>query len=373
MRRLRNFGFPATKQSATVTNRSAVANRSAVTATKVVVSKPTFNPVVNATVKEIANNNKISDVQRQKELQKVISKPIPIKDQPKKVIPRPPSFRPAPSPPVATVPPVHRDSQGRPIEPGEDPGIVIDDPMERERYEKEQELKRQEEERLRKIEETRRKDEERRRAEEEKDRQQRPPSKPTPPSTPRPSPSRTSIRLPTAIPRTYSRNMRVSFRAPRLMLPKPTMRKLQPRPTKQKWNAMNPTYPSFMNRVQHGQFTFQNRGRSLARNNAHSHGEIRKLQNQVNKLNADALKTRQDSMRERNALQSKLRDYELSPVMQVRNHAKGIFSVVDDASKFATPSVNGMHGFPSVGEGPSKALAVGFGLLTALFIIGRVE
>ena len=366
MRRLRNLGFPATNRSAVATNRSAV------TATKVVVSKPTFNPVVNATVKEIANNNKISDVQRRKELQKVISKPISIKDQPKKIVPRPPSFRPAPSPPVATVPPVLRDSQGRPIEPGEDPGIVIDDPMERERYEEEQ-FQRQEEERLRKIEETRRKDEERRRAEEEKDRQQRPPSKPTPPSTPRPSPPRTSIRLPAAIPRTYSRNMRVSFRAPRLMLPKPTMRKLQPRPTKQKWNAMNPTYPSFMNRVQHGQFTFQNRGRSLARNNVHSHGEIRKLQNQVNKLNADALKTRQDSMRERNALQSKLRDYELSPVMQVRNHAKGIFSVVDDASKFATPSVNGMHGFPSVGEGPSKALAVGFGLLTALFIIGRVE
>ena len=128
-----------------------------------------------------------------------------------------------------------------------------------------------------------------------------------------------------------------------------------------------------MNRVRQGQFTFQNRGRSLAQNNAHTHAEITRLRNQVNKINSDALKTRQDSMRERNALQSKLRDYELSPVMQIRNQAKGIFSAVDDASKFATPSVNGMHGFPSVGEGSSKALAVGFGLLTALYIIGRVE
>ena len=168
--------------------------------------------------------------------------------------------------------------------------------------------------------------------------------------------------------------MRVSFRAPRLMLPKPTMRKLQPRPTKQKWKAMSPTYPSFMNRVKHGQFSFQNRGRLFPQpSRGHSHSEIRKLQNQVNKLNADALKTRQDSMRERNALKLKLRDYELSPVTQLRDQAKGIFSVVDDASRFATPSVNGMNGFPSVGEGTSKALAVGFGLLTALFVIGRVE
>lgn len=129
-----------------------------------------------------------------------------------------------------------------------------------------------------------------------------------------------------------------------------------------------------MNPVKHGQFSFQNRGRLFPQpSRGHSHAEIRKLQSQVNKLNSDALKTRQDSMRERNALQSKLRDYELSPVTQVRDHAKGIFSIVDDASRFATPSVNGMHGFPSLGEGTSKALAVGFGLLTALFIIGRVE
>jgi len=374
MRRYRNFGFPATRSTVRSTVKSASpAARSPVS---VAVSKPVANPVVVATVKTIATNNKISDVQKQKEIQKVISKPSPIKEKPKKIIvPRPPSFRPAPSPPVVVVPSdPPRDSQGRPIAPGVDPGIVIDDPMEREKYEKEQELERQ-----RKEAETRRKDEAARKAAEEADRQQEkptpsPPSTPSPPAVVRPSPPRTSIRMPTAIPRTYSRNMRVSFRAPRLMLPKPTMRKLQPRPTKKKWNAMNPTYPSFMNRVKHGQFSFQNRGRiSPQLTRGHSHAEIRKLQNQVNKLNADALKTRQDSMRERNALQSKLRDYELSPVTQLRDQAKGIFSVVDDASKFATPSVNGMHGFPSVGEGSSKALAVGFGLLTALFIIGRVE
>ena len=147
-----------------------------------------------------------------------------------------------------------------------------------------------------------------------------------------------------------------------------------PRPTKQKWKAMNPTYPSFMNRVQHGQFSFQNRGMPFpGRSQAHTHAELRKLQSQMNKLNSDALKTRQDSMRERNALRSKLRDYQLSPVTQVRDHAKGVFTIVDDASRFATPSVNGMGAFPQVGEGPSKAFAVGFGLLAALFIIGRVE
>lgn len=358
MRRHRNFGFPAASSAVRSSSSAAAAvfNKGATnpTARATVDRTVNVNPIIAETAKVISNNKQISDVERQKELQKVIAKPVPIKEQPKQIITRPPSFKPAPSPPAVYVPPKDPDADRI----------------------------REEEERLRKEEETRRKEEEALKAAEEADRQQQqPPAKPTPtpPSTPSPpvavtpSPPRTSIRMPTAIPRTYSRNMRVSFRAPRLMLPKPTMRKLQPRPTKQKWNAMNPTYPSFMNPVKHGQFSFQNRGRSLARNNVHTHSEIRKLQNQVNKLNADALKTREDSMRERNALQSKLRDYELSPVMQVRNHAKGVFSIVDDASKFATPSVNGMHGFPSVGEGPSKALAVGFGLLTALFIIGRVE
>ena len=408
MRRYRNFGFP----TASTTARGASSTTAKATTTSSTASAATrpaaVNPIVAETVKVVNNNKNLSTKQKSNKVAELFKVVEPVKNK-QPIVQRPPSFKPAPSPPVVTVPP-NRDDRGRVIEPGQNPntGTVSEDPRERELLEREQERQRQEEERRRKIaeeearrDEANRKQEEARRLAEEADRQQqqpappvniiplpivevapsptpRPPApSPAPPAqirpSPRPSP-RTSIRMPTAIPRTYSRNMRVSFRAPRLMLPKPTMRKLQPRPTKQKWKAMSPTYPSFMNRVKHGQFSFQNRGRLFPQpTRGHTHAEIRKLQNQVNKLNADALKTRQDSIRERNALKSKLRDYELSPVTQVRDHAKGIFSIVDNASRFATPSVNGMNGFPSVGEGTSRAFAVGVGLLTALFVIGRVE
>ena len=145
-----------------------------------------------------------------------------------------------------------------------------------------------------------------------------------------------------------------------------------PRPTKQKWTPMKPVSRSFMNRVRPGQFSFQSRGVSRLPPR-HTHSEIRRLQMQVNKLNADALKTTKTNQEERAALENQLKDYQMSPVTQVRDNAKGLFSVVDKASRFATPSINGMNGFPSVSEESSKALAVGFGLLTALFIIGRVE
>jgi len=385
MRRYRNFGFSATRSAARGAT-STTAKGNAVKTSSSVSSKSspvvTVNPVVKESVKVISNNKNLSSKQKTKEVAKLFK---PVEQNKRPIVPRPPSFKeppatsPAPSPPVVVVPPKDPDADR------------IAEENERLRKIAEEEARRDE---------ANRKQEEARRLAEEADRQQQQPAPPVniiplpivdvapsprPLPSPRPSPSprppaqvrpspKTSIRMPTAIPRTYSRNMRVSIRAPRLMLPKPTMRKLQPRPTKQKWNAMNPTYPSFMNRVKHGQFSFQNRGRLFPQpSRGHSHAEIRKLQNQVNKLNADALKTRQDSMRERTALQSKLRDYELSPVTQLRDQAKGIFSVVDDASRFATPSVNGMNGFPSLGEGTSKALAVGFGLLTALFVIGRVE
>ena len=392
MRRYRNFGFPIVSTS----NRGATTSRGATTtvvAPSNSASSPpatkknmAVNPVVAENVKVISNNKNLTAKQKKEAVKQVITELAP-REKEKTIVPRPPSFKPAPSPPVVTVPPVT-------TVPPTDPDA------ERIREEEERRRKIAEEEARR--DEAFRKQEEARRLAEEADRQQQQPAPPvnviplpiveatptpapTPAPTPIPSPTpappaqvipspKTSIRRPTAIPRTYSRNMRVSFRAPRLMLPKPTMRKLQPRPTKQKWKAMNPTYPSFMNRVKHGQFSFQNRGRLFPQPaRGHSHAEIRKLQQQVNKLNADALKTRQDSMRERQALKLKLRDYELSPLTQIRDQAKGIFSVVDDASRFATPSVNGMNGFPSVGEGTSKALAVGFGLLTALFVIGRVE
>jgi len=90
-------------------------------------------------------------------------------------------------------------------------------------------------------------------------------------------------------------------------------------------------------------------------------------------MNTDALRTRNEHDAERRGLETQLKDYQMSPVTQLRDHAKGVFSIVDDASKFATPSVNGMGAFPQVGEGTSKALAVGVALLVGLFIIGRVE
>ena len=358
MRRYRNFGMGlpkgGTAAASSTSSNSTVTKFTPPTATVVAVKT---NPVMVATAKVIRTNNNISDVEKQRQLKNVIKNP------PKAIVPRPPSFRPAPSPPVVNPP--------------------KEDPVQREKREKEEYLRQwEEEERIRKEEETRRKEEERRRQEEEADRQQQPPSKPTPtpspsptPSPPvavRPSPPRTSIRMPTAIPRTYSVNRRVSFRAPRLMLPKPTMRKLQPRPTKQRWNAQNPTYPSFMNRVTPGQYSFQSRG-SISSRNKHSHPEIAQLKRQLNTINTDALRTKTDYAVERQGLQMKLRDYQMSPVTQLRDHAKGVFSIVDDASKFATPSVNGMGAFPQVGEGTSKALAVGVALLAGLFIIGRVE
>ena len=199
---------------------------------------------------------------------------------------------------------------------------------------------------------------------------------PSPPVTIAPSQPRTSVRMPEAIvrssPRVYSQNRRVVFRPQRLMPPtlnrppRPAVMKAKPR-----WKVGKPTSRSFMRRVRPGQFSFQRRGTYFDRRP--SNMEVFKLKRKINTLNADALRTKRDHAAERARLEEELRDYRLSPLTQVRNQAKGVFEAVDKASSPFTPSVNGIDGFPQIGEGTSKALAAGMALFAGLFLIGRVE
>ncbi len=199
---------------------------------------------------------------------------------------------------------------------------------------------------------------------------------PSPPVTIAPSQPRTSVRIPEAIvrssPRVYSQNRRVVFRTQRLMPPtlnrppRAAVMKAKPR-----WKVGKPTSRSFMRRVRPGQFSFQRRGTYFDRRP--SNMEVLKLKRRINTLNADALRTKRDHAAERARLEEELRDYRLSPLTQVRNQAKGVFEAVDKASSPFTPSVNGIDGFPQIGEGTSKALAAGMALFAGLFLIGRVE
>jgi len=199
---------------------------------------------------------------------------------------------------------------------------------------------------------------------------------PSPPVTIMPSQPRTSIRIPEAIvrssPRVYSQNRRVVFRPQRLMPPtlnrppRAAVMKAKPR-----WKVGKPTSRSFMRRVRPGQFSFQRRGTYFDRRP--SNAEVLRLKRRINTLNADALRTKRDHAAERARLEEELRDYRLSPLTQVRNQAKGVFEAVDKASSPFTPSVNGIDGFPQIGEGTSKALAAGMALFAGLFLIGRVE
>ena len=173
-------------------------------------------------------------------------------------------------------------------------------------------------------------------------------------------------------PRVYSENRRVVFRPQRLMPPtlnrppRPAVMKAKPR-----WKVSKPTSRSFMRRVRPGQFSFQRRGTYFDRRP--SNAEVLNLKRRINTLNADALRTKRDYAAERARLEEELRDYRLSPLTQVRNQAKGVFEAVDKASSPFTPSVNGIDGFPQIGEGTSKALAAGMALFAGLFLIGRVE
>ena len=173
-------------------------------------------------------------------------------------------------------------------------------------------------------------------------------------------------------PRVYSQNRRVVFRPQRLMPPtlnrppRPAVMKAKPR-----WKVARPTSRSTMRRVRPGQFSFQRRGTYFDRRP--SNMEVLKLKRKINTLNADALRTKRDHAAERARLEEELRDYRLSPLTQVRNQAKGVFEAVDKASSPFTPSVNGIDGFPQIGEGTSKALAAGMALFAGLFLIGRVE
>tara|TARA_B100000287_G_scaffold6882_2_gene6671 strand:- start:7551 stop:8639 length:1089 start_codon:yes stop_codon:yes gene_type:complete len=200
---------------------------------------------------------------------------------------------------------------------------------------------------------------------------------PSPPVTVIPSQPKTSVRMPEAIvrssPRVYSERRRVVFRPQRLL---PPTLKRPPRAAvmkaKPRWKVGKPTSRSFMRRVRPGQFSFQRRGTHFF-DRRPSNMEVFKLKRKINKLNADALRTKRDYAAERARLEEELRDYRLSPLTQVRNQAKGVFEVVDKASSPFTPSVNGIDGFPQIGEGTSKALAAGMALFAGLFLIGRVE
>ena len=138
--------------------------------------------------------------------------------------------------------------------------------------------------------------------------------------------------------------------------PRPAVMKAKPR-----WKVGKPTSRSFMRRVRPGQFSFQRRGTYFDRRP--SNMEVFKLKRKINTLNADALRTKRDHAAERARLEEELRDYRLSPLTQVRNQAKGVFEAVDKASSPFTPSVNGIDGFPQIGEGTSKALASRYGFV----------
>lgn len=204
----------------------------------------------------------------------------------------------------------------------------------------------------------------------------RPAPKPIMVQDPRPSPP-TSIRRPNAIPsspirrsmpRVYSQNRRVSFRAARLNITKPTARKPA-------WTPYPPAKRSFMPRVRPGQFSLSPRSNDAFRARMQA-AEIKRLKKQVNTLNQDALKTKQEYAAEREALKADLEHYSTSPFFTatstISKNTKGAMEVFDTGAKLVTPSVNGI-GAIGMGEGASKLAAAGMGLFALLFLIGRVE
>jgi len=142
------------------------------------------------------------------------------------------------------------------------------------------------------------------------------------------------------------------------------------------WNPYPPTNKSFMRPVKPGQFTFSPQVNYAAQQRK-SAAEINRLKNQINTLNADALKTKKEYESERAAIQKELEAYESSVLVnlnkKVGDNAKGVFEVLDKGAKLATPSINGIDGFPYVSEGVSRGLAAGLGLFAFAFLIGRVE
>ena len=201
------------------------------------------------------------------------------------------------------------------------------------------------------------------------------PIRPVTPITPTP---KTSIRKPSAVkratPRVYSKSKskRRVFRAARLQ---PTMRPLQPR-RKEGWTPAPPASRNFMKPIKPGQYSFQPKV-DYAAKYRQSQKEVARLKNQVNTINADALKTKKDYEADRQRLQNELNEYEASPLFTttkvVGKNARGMVSVLDTGAKLMTPSVNGMSGFPQVSEGMSKVAALGLGLFAVTFLIGRVE
>ena len=204
----------------------------------------------------------------------------------------------------------------------------------------------------------------------------RPAPKPIMVQDPRPSPP-TSIRRPKAIPsspirrsrpRVYTPNRRVSFRAARLNITKPTVRKPA-------WTPYPPAKRSFMPRVRPGQFSLSPRSNDAFRARMQA-AEIKRLKKQVNTLNQDALKTKQEYAAEREALKADLEHYSTSPFFTatstISKNTKGAMEVFDAGAKLVTPSVNGI-GAIGMGEGASKLAAAGMGLFAFLFLVGRVE
>ena len=333
------------------TKQSAVSNRTE-------FIRKSEDPVKKAIVEEIVNNQNTTPKQKREEVKRVVE------DKPVKVIPSkpnkpvaPPQTIPTPSPfPIGPSPIVPGKVPGLPIAP---PAVVPRPPSNL------------------------------------PDPKPAPPSKsplppnltpappkpkppvvtPSPPVTVVPTQPKTSVRPPEAIvrtsPRVYSQNRRVAFRASRLSPPRLNLPPRRISKAKPKWKVAMPSSRSFMRPIRPGQFSFQRRGQLVDRRKTNA--EINRLKSRINELNADALRTKSDYEAERALLEEELRDYRLSPLTQIRNQAKGVFEVVDKASGPFTPSVNGMDGFPEIGEGTSKALAAGMALFAGLFLIGRVE
>lgn len=206
----------------------------------------------------------------------------------------------------------------------------------------------------------------------------KPAPKPKPVQDSRPMPP-TSIRRPKAIPTSPIRrspirvsrpspSRRVSFRAARLNITKPTVK--QPA-----WTPYPPTSRSFMPRVKPGQYSLSPKSNStfLAKKQA---AEINRLKKQVNTLNQDALKTKEEFAIERAMHAQELEQYTNSPFFRATNsvskNTKGVMEVFDSGAKLLTPSVNGI-GAIGMNEGASKLAAAGMGLFAFLFLIGRVE
>ena len=290
------------------------------------------DPVVRAAAKEIAKNDKLTDAQKKAAVDKVLETAQESAQESQATPTTPP---PTTAPPTTAPPALAPPTTSSPIIPPIAP-----------------ELNKNGETQVRPL---------------PPNLQPAPPKDKGLPPIPIPPTPTTSIRPPAAVPRTYSSNNRVKFRASRLfppsVRPMPRVKTISRKPS---WRVARPLPMTFRPAIRPGSQLFRLR-------NKRTDLEVRRLRNQINSMTADAIKTKEQHARERAELEATIADYRSSPLTQVRDNAKGIFEVVDKATVTIAPTFNAMNGFPHVSEGVSKVFASGVGVLAFLYLIGRVE